>query len=48
MHTVGFFIHLIKMHGLYNIRFINAQQAKETYKYKNIREKLCKCNATIW
>jgi hypothetical protein len=34
-----FFIHLITMHGLYNIKFINAQQAKETYKYKNIGEK---------
>ena len=36
------------MHGQYKIRFINAQQTnKQTYKYKNINEKLYKCNATI-
>ena len=36
------------MHGPYNVKFINGQQAKQTYKYKNIKEKLYKCNAAIW
>ena len=36
------------MHSPYNVKFINAQQAKQTYKYKNIKEKLYKNNAAIW
>ena len=36
------------MHGPYNIKFINAQQAKQTYKYKNIKEKLYNSKAAIW
>ena len=39
---------LITIHGLHNINFINAKQAKEVYKYTNIREKLYKCNVAIW
>ena len=31
-----------------NIRFINAQEEKQTYEYKNIKEKLYKSNAAIW
>ena len=34
------------MHDPYNVKFINAQQEKQTYKYKNSKEKLYK-NA-IW
>ena len=36
------------MHGAYNVKLINAQQAKRIYKYGNIKEKLYKCNAAIW
>jgi hypothetical protein len=36
------------MHGLMNIKFINAKQAKETYQYRNIKRKLYKTNAAIW
>jgi hypothetical protein len=36
------------MHGIYNIKFVNDQQAKLVYHYKNIKEKLHKTNATIW
>jgi hypothetical protein len=38
----------IKMHGEYNVKFINAQQAKSVYHYRNIKEKLLKTNASIW
>jgi hypothetical protein len=30
------------MHGMEHTEFINAQQAKSTYKYKNTKEKLLK------
>jgi hypothetical protein len=30
------------MHGPQNITFISAQQAKQIYRYKNIKEKLYK------
>ena len=36
------------MHGPLNVKFINAKQAKQTYQYKNTKEKLCKTNAAIW
>ena len=36
------------MHGMHNIKFANAQQAKAVYNYKNIKERLCKTNAAIW
>ena len=36
------------MHVAYNVKLINAQQAKRIYKYENIKEKLYKCNAAIW
>ena len=39
---------LFTMHGQYNIKFISAQQTKQTYKHKNIKEKLYKCKAAIW
>ena len=29
-------------------KFANAQQAKQIYQYKNIKEKLYKTNAAIW
>jgi hypothetical protein len=32
----------------YNIKMINAQQAKRIHKYKNIKEKLYECNTAIW
>jgi hypothetical protein len=36
------------MHGPVNVKFTNARQAKETYQYRNIKEKLYKTNAAIW
>jgi len=36
------------MHGTTNIKFIDAQQAKLTYQYKNIKRKLYRTNAAIW
>jgi hypothetical protein len=36
------------MHGPKNVKFINTQQAKQIYQYKNIKEKLYKTNAAIW
>jgi hypothetical protein len=31
-----------------NVKIINAQRAKGTYEYKNIKEKLWKTNVAIW
>jgi len=36
------------MHGSMNVKFVIAKQAKETYKYTNIKGKLYKTNAAIW
>ena len=36
------------MRGHLNVKFVNAKQAKETYQYRNAKEKLCKTNAAIW
>jgi hypothetical protein len=36
------------MHGHMNVKFVNVKQAKETYQYRNAREKLYKTNAAIW
>ena len=36
------------MHGPLNVIFVNAKQAKETYQYRNAKEKLYKTNASIW
>jgi hypothetical protein len=36
------------MHGEYNVKFINAQQAKSAYNYRNTKEKLHKTLASIW
>ena len=38
---VGLHIECKNMHGVGNIQFTNAQQAKAPYKYKNTNEKLC-------
>jgi hypothetical protein len=35
------------MHGTKNIRFATAQQAKQMYQFKKIKEKLYKSSATI-
>ena len=35
------------MHGPLNVKFVNAQQEKQTYQYKNTEEKLYKTNAAI-
>ena len=35
------------MHGIYNIKTINAQQAKWVNKYKNTKLKLLELNASI-
>ena len=31
-----------------NVKFVDAKQAKETYQYKNTKEKLYKTNTVIW
>jgi len=36
------------MHGPLNVKFVNVKQAKETYQYKNTKEKLHKTNTAIW
>jgi predicted DNA-binding ArsR family transcriptional regulator len=36
------------MHGNLNVKFVNAKQAKETYQYRNTKEKLYKTNAAKW
>ena len=38
----------VKLHGAQNIKFATAQQAKQIYQYKNIKEKLYKTNAAIY
>jgi hypothetical protein len=49
VHLVGFIIKkFVTMHGHMNVKFVNAKQAKVTYQYRNIREKLYKTNAAIW
>jgi hypothetical protein len=37
----------MKMHGMNNIQFINAKQAKEIHQYKNLKVKLHKASAAI-
>ena len=37
-----------EMHGECNVKFCNAQQAKSSYNYRKIKEKLHKTNASIW
>ena len=36
------------MHGMEIAKFFNAQQAKQFYHFKNIKEKLYKTNAPVW
>ena len=36
------------MHGQQNVKFGDAKQAAQTYKYKNIKMKLYKNNAAVW
>jgi hypothetical protein len=36
------------MHGTMNLKFANAKQAKDTYEYRNIKQKLHKTTAAIW
>jgi hypothetical protein len=38
----------ITMNSAKNIKFNNAQQAKQIYQYKHIKEKLYKPNEVIW
>jgi hypothetical protein len=47
-HLVGTHSFIIKMHGLPNIKFASAEQAKETLRYNSIRHKLHKTTAAIW
>jgi len=30
------------------VKFVNAQQVKQVYHFKNIKEKLYKTNAPVW
>jgi hypothetical protein len=36
------------MHKMKNVKFISAQQAKQIYHFKNIKERLYKTNALAW
>jgi hypothetical protein len=36
------------MHGLDNLKIIDAQQAKMSNSFKNAKQKLLKTNAAIW
>jgi hypothetical protein len=36
------------MHGLTDVKFINAKQTGDIYSYKNIKRKLHKTIAAIW
>ena len=36
------------MRGQQNIKFCNAKQAQQIYKYKNIKTKLYKNNSAMW
>jgi len=36
------------MDGPQNVKFINAKQAKETYQYRNTKEKMYKSNVAMW
>jgi hypothetical protein len=38
----------ITMHSAKNIKFATVQQAKQIYRYDNVKEKLCKAKAAIW
>ena len=48
LHLVGFIPLLSMMHGTTNIKFIDTQQTKLAYQYKNTKRKLYKTNAAIW
>ena len=37
-----------KMHGMNNLKFVNAKQARNTYEYSNIKRRLHKTIAGIW
>jgi hypothetical protein len=38
----------MKMHGVSDMKFINAKQTKEIYQYKDLKVKFHKANAAIW
>ena len=38
----------IRAHVPLNVKLVNAKQTKETYRYRNTKEKLYKTNAAIW
>jgi hypothetical protein len=48
VHLVGLLQKYITMHGSMNAKFISAKQAKETYRYRDIKGKLHKTNAAVW
>jgi hypothetical protein len=49
VHLVGSYLLLLSlMHRTMNLKFANAKQAKETYEYRNIKQKLHKTTAAIW
>jgi len=36
------------MHGMKNLKFINAKEAKNAKEYSNIKQKLLRNTAAIW
>jgi len=39
---------LIILYGMEDVKFVNAQQAKQVYHFKNIKERLYKTNVPVW
>jgi hypothetical protein len=51
VHLVGFSTQVNNYrtkHGMYNIKIINAQQAKIINNFKNLKEKVLRDNAAMW
>jgi hypothetical protein len=36
------------MHGEYNVKFSDAQQARTVYRFQRLKERLHKTNAAVW
>ena len=48
LHQAGVLIYHYMMHGNTKLKFIDAKQAKDFFKYKNTKRKLYKVNSAIW
>ena len=48
LHQAGVFNYHCMMHGTTKLKFIEAKQAKDFFKFKNTKRKLYKVNSAIW